>query len=219
MLASTQVYAQQSESGDAPTATTNGAVEQSNGDSADSQGSVEPGNDKDVPVSGYEFGDLATWFSGVITALVFLFTLHAWREERLRSKELERKEENNRRLAEATKVTAWLEKGKPSLRVRTGSDVQSMPDGSWVLVVENAAAFTLFSWRANLSTERPKIQTEASSSSFGPIGPRGGNLVLSLSGLPSDANPEIRMTLEFEDDHGNCWRRTNDGLVQVDGVH
>ena len=165
---------------------------------------------------GLDFGDVATWFSGIFTAAVFFFTLHAWREERRRNFELEKAQEAEKVLTETKRVACWVEKGSHSLRQRTGSNQQFLPDGNWALVLENGASFALFNWNVVAQIKNPSLTIEITSRERGPIGPNGGLLVLPISSISADAIPKIAIKLQFTDESSSEWTRDSDGLRRSD---
>lgn len=158
-------------------------------------------------------GDLATWFSGIITAAVFLFTLHAWRDERHRASENERATKLEKEFSEASRVACWIEKSSTPLRRRTGADPSFLPDGTWALVIENSASYALFDWSVSAQTTNPSLTVAIDSHDKGPIGPSGGLLVLPLAGIPRDAVPTIAITVTFADESGTRWTRGPRGLT------
>jgi hypothetical protein len=161
---------------------------------------------------GVKVGDIATWFSGIFTAFLFFFTLHQWRQERLRNLALENAAKLDSALAEARKVACWIEKSSTSLRRRTGFDSQSLPDGSWALIIENGASFALFSWLVTTVIKNPVIQLELDNHDRGPIGPNGGLVVIPIPQLSREATPKIAIFLHFTDEHGTTWTRDGNGL-------
>lgn len=161
-----------------------------------------------------KIGDVATWFSGVVTAAVFAFTLYAWGHERRRAAEAERAAALEKQLSEANKVACWIERSSLPFRRRTGIDEGVLPDGGWALVVENGASFALFSWAVRAATTNPALQVSIDNEDKGPIGPNGGLLVLPLAGIPRDANPSIAITMSFTDERGAAWTRGPGGLVR-----
>jgi hypothetical protein len=158
-----------------------------------------------------DLGDVATWVSSLFTALVFFHALHAWREERRRNRELEAKLLADKALDEANKVACWVERSSIPLRKRIGVEETFLPDGTWTLVVENDAPFTLFSWSAEAVLENPSLTVSIDNIERGPIGPNGGILVLPIVAVPRGANPRVSVLLKFSDGNAD-WIRDVKGL-------
>jgi hypothetical protein len=161
-------------------------------------------------------GDLATWFTGLVTAALFAFTLHAWRVERSRVKLLEARQAEAALRAEAALVAAWLQRVNADIRQRSGLSPEACPDGVWALCLSNQATFGLYDWTVQAVLTAPSLLVEAASKHYGPIGPRGGMLVIPLIKVPSDNTPGVSIQLRFFDEQGLRWTRGDGGLKHED---
>src|SRR5260370_19483926 len=130
-----------------------------------------------------QIGDLATWFTGAMTAAVFAWTLHAWRVERRRVKVLESRQAEAALREQAGLIAAWLQRSTDDLRQKSGLSAELCPNGTWSFCISNEARFALYEWTLAARLGPPPIDVDASSRQYGPIGPRAGIVVIPLTKL------------------------------------
>lgn len=162
--------------------------------------------------SGIAWGDWATWFSGVMTALVFVWTLNAWRLERRHVRRLEQQQIFHEVRSQAGLVALWVQQATTLLRDRSGTSKEACPDGTWVACIQNEANYALYEWEISLVFSSPKYEYTSSERERGTIGPRGSLFLLPIARVPKDARPKVKAEIAFIDDRSNKWRRNESGL-------
>jgi hypothetical protein len=162
-------------------------------------------------------GDWATWFSGVITFGLFMWTLRAWGIERRTVHELEQRQADEEVRREAGRVSVWVQRATDALLVQAAIPSSHLSEGTWCLCVRNNAGYALYDWSINVIIGAINSTFALSDREYGPIAPQDGLLVVPLRNLEQVMVPHAVLTLIFTDENGRKWKRGPSGLT-LEGV-